>query len=435
MRAKVFTAMLLSLFVVARGWTTDNPALPANSPAFTLPSAEAQTPDPAFTDAQMAFVQSWIRQKAPECPPDISRSVAQQFLEELQLHHPGKLDQLTSSNFPSGDFESVLLRYVAAKMTGANYQSAREEIARRRIGAIQVARGRDPRAALTEAGGILEKIRDGSQTQYRRVVDGRMDDDDLQLQIKKAVEIGATKTAMEPVKPKVMTASEIVAEFSRRNQIGSALQRLQAYVVEGHIRTPAGEEQQILLFRMRPDCFRLVVRVGGVTRYILASSEGRFWQYLPDKAPQGVPAQALGQRQYLSEFIDPLFAGENFNFQKLEEGDSAGKKYYRVGVKRADGSTYVTQIDRETFREVGRENEDHSIARYSDFREIAGVTFSFHEELTDNTGKTGVFELVRVSANPGLIRDFFEPPARSNFGYYDLESWLGPAPASALKFN
>ncbi len=434
MRAKVFPAILLSLFIVNRASTADKLAMRANSPAFTLPSVESQSPEAAFTDAQMAFVQSWIRQKAPECPPDILRAVAQQFLEELQLHHPGKLDQLTSPGFQSVDFESALLRGVAAKMTGANHQSARKEIARRRIGAIQVASGRDPRIALTEAAGILEKIRDGSQAQYRRLVDGRMDDDDLQLQIKKTGETGAPKTGKEPAKPKVITASEIVSEFSRRNQVGSAVQRLQSYVVEGRINA-AGDDEDILLFRMRPDSFRLVIRAEGKTRNILGANGGHFWQQVAGNASQVVVAQALGKRRYLTEFVDPFFESDDFTFDRLEDGSADGKNFYRILVRRPDGSSYVARIDTETFRQVGRENDDHSTALYSDFRDVGGVIYAFREEVTDQSGRKSVLDLTRVSPNPGLIHDFFESPARSEFGYFELESSLSPAPKAPIKFN
>ena len=75
---------------------------------------------------------------------------------------------------------------------------------------------------------------------------------------------------MPGASPKVLTAAEIVSEFARRNQDGSALQRLEALTIEGRIRTAAGEEQQLFLYKMRPDRFRLVVRAGGTTRFILA---------------------------------------------------------------------------------------------------------------------------------------------------------------------
>ena len=435
MRAKALSVILLSICISVRGQPAEKHASPTTSPVFTLPVSGDTAADTEFSAAQIAFVQSWIRQKAPECPAEISPAVAQQFLEELQLHHPGKLDQLTSPNFPSGEFEPALLRDVATKMTGNNYQPAREEIARRRITAVLTAGRHDAPTSVVDAAALLKKIRDESPTQYRRLVDGKMDDDDLHIELKKASQVGVAKKEMEPANPKMMTASEIVAEFSRRNQVGSALEHLQAYIVEGRIKTASGEEQQILLFRMRPDRFRLVVRVGGVTRYILAGRGGRFWQQLPGKAPQVVAIEALGQQRYLSEFFDPLFAGDSFSFEKLDDGAADGKKYYRIRVSRADHSTYVARIDRESFWEVGRENEDHSTARYSDFREIGGVIYSFHEELTDKAGTRDGFELTGISPNPGLIGDIFELPSRSDFGYFALENCLAPAPVAALKFH
>jgi hypothetical protein len=433
MRAKISFVILLST-LSASATFADQKGKEA-SPSFSLPPADAPAEPSKFSGAHLAFVQSWIRQKAPECPTDISEAVAEQFLEELQQRSPEKLDKLTTANFPLADFESTLLRQVAAKLTGATHTAAREEIARRRVGAMLAASGRDAPEAAKEASGLIEKIRDGSAAQYRRLVDGRIDDDDLQILLRKASQVGTAKKEPEPAKPKLLTASDIVTEFSRRNQTGSALQRLQAYVVEGRIKTANGEEQELLLFRMKPDCFKLVVRSAGVTRYILAGSGGRFWQHAPGKSPETVPLQALGQRKYLNEFADPLFSMDDYVFERLDDGTADGKKFYRVAVRRPDGSNYVARIDTETFREVGRENEDRSIARYSDFRDVAGVIYSFREDLTDVAGRPGMFELTRISPNPGLIRDFFEPAVRPDLGYYELEGYLAPAQSTAMKFN
>ena len=429
MRAKLSFVILLSTLSGSAVLAEKKETSP--SPAFSLPPAEATAEPSRFSGAQLAFVQSWIKQKAPECPTDISEAVAEQFLEELQQRSPEKLDKLTTANFPLGDFESTLLRQVAVRLTGAAHSPAREEIALRRVGAVLATGGRDAR----EAAGLIEKIRDGSPAQYRRLVDGRIDDDDLQILLRKVSQVETAKKDAEPAKPKLLTASDIVTEFSRRNQTGSALQRLQAYVVEGKIKTASGEEQELLLFRMKPDCFKLVVRSAGVTRYILAGSGGKFWQHSPGKSPETVPLQALGQRKYLNEFADPLFSMDDYTFERLEDGTVDGKKFHRVTVRRPDGSSYVARIDAETFREVGRENEDRSIARYSDFRDVAGVIYSFREELTDVAGRPGMFEVTRISPNPGLIRDFFEPAVRPDLGYYELESYLAPAQSTAMKFN
>ena len=60
---------------------------PVTPTAITLPEI-SNGPVSQFSSSQVAFVQSWIRQQAPECPLELSAAVAQGFLEELSLIQP-----------------------------------------------------------------------------------------------------------------------------------------------------------------------------------------------------------------------------------------------------------------------------------------------------------------------------------------------------------
>ena len=428
MRATVTPVVLLSLILLSRGAAADRtvPLPAANGAAFKIAPVESQPVTSKFSDAQLAFVQTWIKQKAPECPIEVSEAVADQFLDELQQRNPDKFSQLLSPSFSPVAFESMLLRQVGIRISGSSQVAQREKVAERRVSALLIAGGRESRVATGDAAGLIAKIRDSSPSQYRRLVEGKMDDDDLQLAIKKAGQSGVIQKEPVAIKPKVLSAADIVSEFSRRNQVGSALQRLNAYVVDGRLKTATGEEQQLLFFKMRPDRFRLVIRAAGMTRYILAGDGSRYWQQASGQAPQDVPAAALGQRRYLAEFVDPMFASEGYSYERLEDGAADGKKFYRIAVERADKSRYVSCIDAESFREVIRENADKSTTRYSDYREVAGVTYAFREEVTDATGHKGVLELTRITANPGLIQDLFDLPSRQELGYFEIEKILSP---------
>lgn len=428
MRASLILAILLATFFGIGTSAADHGAS-AGPP----PVVAEKSNGPRFSASQLAYVQSWIRQKAPECPFDVTQAVAEKFLEELQERHPEKLELLLSADFPLRDFESMLLRHVGAKLGGAAQATLREAVAQRRIQALLAAGDKTPVGSSGDAAELMTKIRDLSQVYYRRLLEGRMEDDDLSLLLKKARQTGATPKEVASAKPKVLTASDIVSEFSRRNQVGSAWQRLHAYVVEGRLKSAAGEEQQFLLFKMRPDRLRLVVRAGGVTRFILAADGDRFWQQVSGRPPQLVPGKSVGSRRYMGEFCDPLFVGEGYGFERLEDGVTAERKFYRIAVKRTDGSGYVAGIDPETFHEIARENEDKSGVRYSDFRDVAGVTIAFREEATDPAGHKSVTELTRVTPNPGLIQAFFEPPAELDQSYFEVERFLAQAAPVAGK--
>lgn len=429
MRVTTTPVVLLALLLLSRGAAADRavPSPAANAAAFKIAPVESRPVASKFSDVQLAFVQTWIKQKARECPIEVSETVADQFLNELQQRNPDKFSQLLSRDFPQTSFESMLLRHVGLKLSGAGQTSQREKVAERRVAALLIAGGREFRAANGDATGLIAKLKDSSPSQFRRLVEGKMDDDDLQLAIKKAGQSGVAQKEPAVAKPKVLSAADIVSEFSRRNQTGSALQRLNAYVVDGRLKTATGEEQQLLFFKMRPDSFRLVVRAAGITRYILAGDGSRYWQQTTGQAPQDVPVAALGQRRYLAEFVDPLFASEGYSYERLEDGSADGRKFYRIAVERADKSRYVSCIDAESFHEVIRENADKSTTRYSDYREVGGVTYAFREEVTDPAGHKGVLELTRITANPGLIQDLFDLPSRQELGYFEIEKILSPA--------
>ena len=62
---------------------------------------------------------------------------------------------------------------------------------------------------------------------------------------------------------------------------------------------------------------------------------------------------------------------------------------------------------------------------------MAGVTFAFHEEATDKEGRKGAIEVTRISPNPGLIEDLFEPPALGDQSYFVLEQFLAQSASTA----
>jgi hypothetical protein len=424
---KFFAVTLLGVCASSGVWAADNPGPAAAKPLFVSPVTAV--PDaPSFSPAQMDFVRAWISRAVPECPPDLATAAGEKFLGELQVGHPQELDLLLSASFPAREYESALLRQVGVQLTGETRAPLRATVAARRVAALLAA---DGQATPADSGaGLVEKIRDFSDTQYRRLLEGRMDDDDLELVLKKVRAPSGASAQSEPAKPRELTAQEIVAEFARHNQEGSAAQRLQSYVVEARLTTTAGERQQLLLFKMRPDRFRLMLIKEGLTRYVLAGEGGQFWQQVPGSSPQLISGKAMGPKRYMAEFIDPCLADEGYGYERLPDGTEAGKKFYRITVQRADGSSYVSDIDAATFREAAREDEDKTVTRYSDFRVVAGVTFAFREEITDAQGRHGVLELARITPNAGLIGALFTPMAPSALDYFAVERLLAHAPAS-----
>lgn len=378
----------------------------------------------AFNPGQIEIVQRWVREDVPGCPPEVAAAAALKFLESVQQRDSGLLERIVAPDFPRSAYQSTLLRLVAAQLGGGAHTALREEVARRRLQALLA---QDSGKTGADAAQLLVKIRALSEVYHRRLVEGRTEDDDLRLLLRKVRQNESGGKSEETVKPKALSAAEIVSNFTRQNQEGSAVARLRSYALEGRLKQPTGEEQGVFLFRLRPDRFRLALVGGEGTKYVLAFDGERHWQQAPGRAAAVVRGEAIGRQRYLAEFIDGLFGEAGAKFERLEDGVVQGAPVFRIAVVRKDGSRYVARIDQETYRQVGRENEDKSVATYSDFREVAGITIAFHEEVTDAEARTSVLKLSRFTANPGLLQAFFDlPTSATSIDFFALERMTRP---------
>ena len=423
----------------AWGWAADQAApagagAPVAAAGVTAPVkriADSEPAAPKFSEAQLARVGGWMQELAPSCPPAALAAAAQHFLEELQWRQPDSLERLLTASVSAQDFSSMLLRHLAAQLTAAPQAALREELARQRV-QVLLAHGDSASASTAQAAaGLIEKLKGTSQVYYRRLLEGRIEDEDLIPLLTDARQAGTAPASLALAKPKVLTAAEIMAEFSHRNQKDLALDHLRAYTIEGTLTEFGGKTEQLLLFKLRPDRFRLHVLVGDGTRYILSADGTQFWQQVPGGRPQLVSRESLGPRVYLAEFVNPLFGElENYTFKRIEDGTLDGRKMYRISVLRADGSHYVACIDAENFQEAGEEYPGGIRVRYSDFREVAGLTVAFREETSDAKGHKDVFVLTRFTANPGLVQEFFETTPH-DLNYFAFEHLAARASVAA----
>jgi hypothetical protein len=311
----------------------------------------------------------------------------------------------------------------------------REEVARLRVQAVLVQGAGGRVVGATEARAAIAKIKTMASFYSRRLFEGRMDDDELSLLLKKTREGDAPATAAPaaPAKPRELTAGDIVGEYGRRNQEGAAWQKLRALSIESQLTTATGEELKIFLFRLRPDRFRLAIQSNGATRLITMFDGARYWQRAPGRPWQEIPERGIGPNRYLGEFVDLLVADRSVTFERLPDGSDGATKIHRIAVRRTDGSGYVAWIDPVTFRQLGRETEEKMTVRYSDFRVVGGITMAFREESTDAAGRKTVLKLIRATPEPGLMQSFFEPGPAGSPDFFELERMLGASPAAAAK--
>lgn len=408
-------------------------AAPVAGGALSLKLAAPGEPAaPKFSDAQLARVSGWMRELAPSCPPAALAAAAQHFLEELQWRQPDSLDRLLTDGISAKDFSSMLLRHLAAQLTAAPQAALREELARQRVQGLLAQAGNAPASTPQAAAGLIEKLKGTSDVYYRRLLEGRIEDEDLIPLLADARQADKAPASPAPAKPAALTATDIMAEFSRRNQKDLALDHLRAYTIDGTLTDAGGHESRLLLFKLRPDRFRLHVLIKDTTRYILSADGTQFWQQVPGGNPQLVSRESLGPRIYLAEFVNPMFGEqENYTFNRIEDGTLDGRKIYRISVLRTDGSHYVACIDPDTFQEVGEEYPGGIRIRNSDFREVAGLTMAFREETTDAKGHKDVFVLTQFTANPGLVQEFFETVPGHDLNYFAFEQLAARAAVAA----
>ena len=265
------------------------------APVIVIPEVGAKAAPSAFSDAQVAYVLAWIHEQAPDCPAEAAAAAAEKFLGDLKLQNPALLDRLPGPDFPASAFTSNLLRAVGAQLTGPALAAAREAAAHRRVEALLQAQGGKGPVPPRLAEEALARIKGMSPVYYRRLLEGRTEDDELLRLCQPPREAGTTP-AVAVVKPKVLTVEEIVAEFSRRNQAGVATAaRLRAYAVEAKVTTVTGEAQQLMLYRLRPGRFRLVVRSDGVSKLITGFDGEHYWRKLPGQEARVVSATEFGE--------------------------------------------------------------------------------------------------------------------------------------------
>jgi hypothetical protein len=406
---------------------------PAQVPAAAPAAAAVES---KFSETQREYVHSYIRQSIPDFPREFAEPAVELFLGELQRKFPGETERMLSPDFSFKKYDTILFRLLGAQLTGSTQTALREDVARRRVQAVLEQEAAGKLVGAMEARIAITKIKTMASFYPRRLFEGRMDDDELALLLKKTREADAPAPApAAPAKPRELTASDIVSEFGRRNQEGAAWQKLRALAIESTLKTATGEDLKVFLFRLRPDRFRMVIQAGGATRFVTMFDGAKYWQQVPGRPWQEIPERSVGPSRYLGEFVDPLVAESGVTYSRLPDSTEGEQKIYRIGVRRADGSGYTAWIDQTTFRQVGRETDDKQTVRYSDFRSVAGIMMAFREDSTDANGKKTVLTLTRASADPGLIQSFFEPAESGSLGFFELERMLGraAAPVAATK--
>ena len=375
-------------------------------------------------DAQIAPVVEWLHQQAPDYPAEEAGDVANRFLDELALHHPLDAELVGSPDFPAARYTSMLLQYAGAGLRGPAFAGQREVLASRRVELALGAKAGG--GAVAEA---MARMKAESSAAYGRLVEGRLDDDDLQVLLREARNSAAdrTATAVVATQPKTLSATDIVSEFIRRNQSGAALTKLHAYLVEADLRTPAGELQHLFLYKLRPDRFKLLVQVKGVSVAAVGFDGSRLWRQLPGREVTEVTGTEAAALRHLGEFVDPLFEGDGATFVRRDDATEAGRRCYRIAVTRRDGSGYAATIDQENYHEVARDDNEGFHSRYSDFRSLAGLTVAYQEVATGADGHERSLTITRMVPNPGLVDAFFLPAAKDELDLFVLERLVASA--------
>ena len=392
-------------------------------PLFNLPSAAPLAGEgPARSPVAVAL--AWLGEKAPECPTDIAPEIAAKFVAELGRLRPGDIERLGTAALTIEEYDSLLWQVAAARLSGPAYATQRETFAQRRVAGL-LARARPGSTMANDLAEAQALVKTLSAASARRLLEGKMDDDDLQRLVTSDHDREARRkdAAATAARPKVLSAQDIVGEFARRNQVGAAAAKLRAYQVEARLRNPDHSEMEVRLFKLRPDLFRVHLRPQDGTAQVITYDGTQYWRQAEGRVGQVSP-ESLGSFRYLGEFLDPLFETAAHHFERLEDAMVDGRKCYRVAVKRSDGSGYVAVLDQENIRQIGRENSDGSRVRYTDFRDFSGLTVAFREEVTFVGGTTAVLVIRRITANPGLVAVFFQQPTPEQLDLGSLEQVL-----------
>lgn len=418
MSRAIFSVMLVAISMRIPAYAEGPMKGKGGAQVFTLDAvddaAAAQTAAQPFS-----LVLAWLARNAPECPPAAAPEVAAKFVEQLSLLYPGETAQ---SDAALQRFEPLLWQTLAVCLHGSAYDNQRQLFALRRVRAL----AQRTTAGPERAEAAVTRLKKESPAAYRRLAEGRMEDEEIARLPGLAPERDQARSAAAAAAPKVLSAQEIAGEFARRNQVGAAAARLQSYRMEARLRNPDGSEQVVHLFKLRPDRFRMDLWSGRGEAVTVAFDGTRYWRQIGTKVEPVDPA-ALGSLQHANEFLDPLFGAEGVQFTRLEDQVIGGRKCHALRVQRRDGSAYVAFLDQENYHELGRDNPDGTRIRYSDFRDLAGVTVAYHEAILRPGGQSASVEIRQATANADLIGIFFQTPAADRFDLAPLERMLDGA--------
>lgn len=382
-------------------------------------------------DSGQATVLTWLRELVPDCPPEIAVDIAARFIDDLQRYHPADAERLTGTNFPTREYQSRLLQIAGTRLSGASEATQREAVALRRVQAMLEQDGRP--AAVGDGQAIVNGIKSNSAKTYARLVEGKMDDDELRRLARTDRTKDATDkvSASAPPKPKVLSAGEILSEFARRNQNGAAAARLRGYAVESTMRVGDGPARTMLLYKLRPDFFRLQVPADAAQAGFIVGFDGaRYWRQTEGTAAI-LTAEGARSLVHQREFLDLLFEPGDSRSERIEDTVVDGRPCFQIVVKRRDGSGFIAQVDQENYRVLQRYDADGRRIQYSDFREFAGLTLAHREVITQPDGRVTTMEIARIAANPGLVRTFFSPPMSGQPDLFSLEKAVAQATAPA----
>ncbi|WP_404420299.1 hypothetical protein [Nibricoccus sp. IMCC34717] len=363
-----------------------------------------------------------LQQLVPEAPAPVRLTAAARFADDLVRQQPSLSDEREAQGFSFAGLDSRLFQAVARELKGAESESLRDELALRRLEAALALLDGKP-GVRAEADRVLQAFRTTSSVYAKRLREGRMDDDDLLAMVRK-VRSGPADAKRVVERSRADPASDIITEFSKRNQNGAAVARLRGYIVECELKTATGSSQQLVIARLRPDYFRLHAYDDGRLNLILAGTREALQRW-----PRGGRVSSAKQEDpetasFLSNFIEPLFDSERLTLRSEGEGKIGERPAFKLSVDDPLNGRNTVWIDKENYRLLQRDLADGSKMKYSEFRDEAGISWPHRIETLDGKGRSSVLTIKRVTANPGLVSELFQLTETPAFDVFALDGLL-----------
>lgn len=354
---------------------------------------------------------------------DAERAV-REFIDYIRITSPIAAEKLATGQMEDEELESrfgVFLKdrpALSGKFDGEAGVSPRTKVAELLKRDSAVASNDTERLALAER--FLTRLTERSAMAGDSLRSGKMPAEELQSRVAVFISDLKAEAVAAKLDPSAVALEAVIDSFVRAN-FGRDGERVGAISYRGSLEEN-GAKREFVIFRKRPEKFRMHFVKDGLVVSVLGYDGGNAWRQAPGKAAQRIPAGEIATLHKVARFDPPLVDYRERGAQVKRDG-KAESGPITLRIHEADGSELVSTIDPKTLSEVStrmqRPGGGVEETRYKDHRKAGVLTVAHVQEQWVDGVLRSTTRIDQVRSEPGLLDSFFAQPENQNLGFMD----------------